>query len=206
MLGIMGGPCHEFDVLWSHVEIADLLADSIGEEEQARALEQAVHGLDTEDERQLQALLAAGLEASYAVEREVHYPSSVGQNLSERQRCDIVLRAREPGGKEDDPFWLEVKVAYQFGAGGARHRGYSAQWTRALLSDLKKIEGETAIKHAALVLIVFNESEEILNKDLQLFENLLTRSGARLGFRQVRTLAIADRIGHRLCTVALWPM
>jgi hypothetical protein len=52
---------------------------------------------------------------------------------------------------------------------------------------------------------VFNESHSILEKDLELFETILAEKEVLAGFRQVRSVEILDRIGHRLCTVALWP-
>jgi hypothetical protein len=55
------------------------------------------------------------------------------------------------------------------------------------------------------VLVVFNESADILNKDLDLFETVLVQKEVLAGFRQVRSVPILDRIGHRLCTVAVWP-
>ncbi len=33
----------------------------------------------------------------------------------------------------------------------------------------------------------------------------MTRHDVLAGFRQVRALPIAERIGHRVCGVALWP-
>jgi len=44
-----------------------------------------------------------------------------------------------------------------------------------------------------------------LEKDLELFEDVLARKGVLAGFRQVRSTAILDRIGHQMCTAALWP-
>jgi hypothetical protein len=57
--------------------------------------------------------------------------------------------------------WIEVKIAYQFREGGARHGGYGPQWRQAVISDLKKMENEPLIREAALLLIVFNESADI---------------------------------------------
>ena len=65
--------------------------------------------------------------------------------------------------------------------------------------------GEARAHEAALVLVVFNESAEILEKDLDLFETVLMQKEVLAGFRQVRSVPILERIGHRLCTVALWP-
>ena len=101
--------------------------------------------------------------------------------------------------------WLEVKVAYQFREGGVRHGRYGAQWRGAVVEDLRKMEAEPVIQEAGLVLVVFNESREILEKDLELFEDVLARKEVLAGFRQVRSVGIWDRIGHRLCTVAVWP-
>jgi hypothetical protein len=55
------------------------------------------------------------------------------------------------------------------------------------------------------VLVVFNESQAILDKDLEVFEDVLARKEVLAGFRQVRSVPIIERIGHRLCTVAVWP-
>jgi uncharacterized membrane protein YtjA (UPF0391 family) len=60
-----------------------------------------------------------------------------------------------------DALWLEVKVAYQFREGGVRHTRYGAQWRQAVVDDLRKIEAEPLIRHAGLVLVVFNESQDV---------------------------------------------
>jgi hypothetical protein len=67
------------------------------------------------------------------------------------------------------------------------------------------MEAEPLIHEAALLLVVFNESDEVLHKDLALFEGVLVQKEVLAGFRQVRSVPILDRLGHRLCTVALWP-
>ena len=201
------------------------LADQIGGVlERAEAdlrLEQAVYGIDTKDEKAIQALLADGLKSHYDVAREVHYPSTVGKKLTHRPRCDLVLTERGRPLKLDsaapslfDPanqappgeaLWLEVKCAYQFRAPDQRHLGYGPQWRSAVVEDLRKMEAEAGIREAGLVLIVFNESREILEKDLELFEDVLARKEVLAGFRQVRSVGILDRMGHRVCTVAVWP-
>ena len=107
----------------------------------------------------------------------------------------------EPG----EGLWLEVKVASQFREGGVRHKGYGPQWREAVVRDLKKMAAEPLIREAGLLLVVFNETRDILDKDLELFEDVLARKEVLAGFRQVRSVEITERIGHRLCTVALWP-
>jgi hypothetical protein len=208
-------------VLFDLSTVADHLAGAVGEVEEGFRLDQAVYGLDSLSEVEIQKLLGQRLAAHYEVAREVHYPSSAGAKRTHRMRCDIVLspkgwplrldttlpglfdpvRQCAPG----DALWLEVKVAYQFREGGVRHTGYGAQWRQAVVEDLRKMEEEALIKEAALVLVVFNESHEILEKDLDLFETVLAQKEVLAGFRQVRSVAIGDRIGHRLCSVAVWP-
>lgn len=206
---------------WDFSTLADHLGEVIDKIEADLRLEQAVYGLDAKDELSLHALLADGLASHYCVAREVHYPSSAGNKLTHRQRCDLVLSPINQPLKLDsippslfdppalcdpsDALWLEVKVACQFREGGVRHGGYGAQWRSAIVEDLRKMEGEKPIHFAGLVLLVFNESSDILDKDLQLFEDVLAQKEVLAGFRQVRSTPILERMGHRLCTVALWP-
>ena len=206
---------------WDFSTLADNLGQVIGQAEADLRLEQAVYGLDSKDELTLHELLANGLKRFYDVAREVHYPSSIGKKLTHRQRCDLVLTEKgrplrldsasptlfDPSNMCDpaQALWLEVKVAYQFREGGVRHGGYGPQWRGGVVEDLRKMEAEENIHYAGLVLIVFNESEEILEKDLELFEDVLTQKEVLAGFRHVRTVPILERMGHRLCTAALWP-
>ncbi len=80
---------------------------------------------------------------------------------------------------------------------------YGAQ--KATIKDLREIDRDERIHHAGLLLIVFNESAGILSKDLELFELLLAQKEVLAGDRQVRSAPTWDRMGHRLCTAALWP-
>jgi hypothetical protein len=207
--------------MWDLSTFADRLQDAIASAEAELRLEQAVYGLDRLDERKMQALLTERLSAHYEVAREVHYPSSKGKKLSHRARCDLVicpkglpLRLDSAPPSLFDPvqmcdpekaLWLEVKVAYQFREGGVRHMGYGTQWRQKVVDDLRKMEAEPLIHDAGLVLVVFNESQAVLDKDLELFEDVLARKEVLAGFRQVRSVPITERIGHTLCTVAVWP-
>ena len=206
---------------WDFSSVADHLGRAVREAEDELRLEQAVYGLDAKDERSLQALLAGRLGRAYEVAREVHYPSTRGKKLSHRTRCDLVLSPKglplrldvgppslfDPAAQCEpcDALWLEVKIAYQFREGGIRHGGYGAQWRQAVVEDLRKMEADPLIHEAGLVLVVFNESQAILEKDLELFEDVLARKEVLAGFRQVRSVPITERIGHHLCTVAVWP-
>jgi hypothetical protein len=188
------------------------------------AAEQAPHGLDELDEVALQALAAEALARDFEIAREAHYPSATGK-LSHRRRCDLVVtprgmsttRGEAPSWRPlrtgaqlglfdprdpcppEEALWLELKGAWQ------RRPSYGGQWRRAVVADLRKMAADPRIRHAHLALIAFNESEAILSKDLDTFESLLVREQVLAGFRRVRSIAIQDRIGHRLCSVAVWP-
>jgi len=206
---------------WDFSTLADQLGHIIHQTEADLRLEQAVYGLDANDEKAIQSLLADGMRTHFEVAREVHYPSSHGNKLTHRQRCDLVLTPKGKPLRQDsapltlfdapnqaepsEAFWLEVKVAYQFREGGQRHGGYGPQFRQAVVADLRKMESEPLIREAGLLLVVFNESAEVLAKDLELFEDVLIRKEVIAGFRQVRSTAILDRIGHCVCTIALWP-
>lgn len=221
---------------WDLARVADDLAAVLSAAEAALCLEQAVHGLDARDERALQALLAAGLPPRWEVAREAYYLSSAGKKGSHRLRCDLVLTppglplrsdAAQPTLFEPrrtcdprDALWLEIKVAYQLAASGAQRSDYGARWRRGITTDLRKMAEEPLIRHAALALLAFTESQAILDKDLELMEALLVAEGLlaapTLGIqgealwpagaaRQVRTVPVLDRRGHRLLAVALWP-
>ena len=206
---------------WDFSTLADRLAAILSQAEADLRLEQAVYGLDARDELTLHALLADGLRRHYEVAREAHYPSSAGRKLTHRPRCDLVLSSKGRALRLDsapptlfdapnlcdacDALWLEVKVAYQFREGGIRHGGYGAQWRTNVIEDLRKMEADEKIREAGLVLVVFNESGDILEKDLQLFEDVLAQKEVLAGFRHVRSVPILERMGHRLCTAAVWP-
>ncbi len=208
-------------MLWDLSSIADQVHQVIQAGEDEKRLEQAVYGLDSMDEKTVQSLLAGGLAKWYEVAREVHYPSSFGKKLTHRARCDLVLSPLGKPLKRDatppnlfdpplqceakDALWLEVKVACQYREGNVRHGGYGSQWRNAVIDDLRKMEAEEPIREAGLLLIVFNESAEVLEKDLDLFETALVIKEVLAGFRQVRSVKITERIGHHLCTAALWP-
>ena len=207
--------------MWDFLTLAEQINSIINAAEGDLRLEQAVYGLDSRDEKEIQSLLADGLLPHYDLVREVHYPSSVGKKLTHRQRCDLVLSQKgrplrldvapptlfdAPNQCESaDALWLEVKVAYQFSESGRHHGGYGAEWRQAVVSDLKKLEAEPLERHAGLLMIVFTESDAIVAKDLELFEDVLARKEVLAGFRQVRQTPILERMGHRVCTAALWP-
>jgi len=206
---------------WDLSRVVDHLHDALFSREKDLLLEQAVYGIDSLDELQLHELLAAHLSKHMCVSRESYYPSSAGNKRTHRMRCDLALTPLgrpltldyEPAGLFDpvnpagpaDALWVEVKVARQFRAPGERHAGYGQQWRTSVVNDIKKIEGEPMIHEAALLLIVFTEADWVIEKDLDLLEDVLVQKEVLAGSRQVRHVKISDRIGHTRASVALWP-
>jgi hypothetical protein len=207
--------------MWHIDTIAKAIADVLTKHEAQHQAERAVYGVDSLNELALHELIASGLSHELCVAREVHYPSHMNAKLTHRQRCDLVVtpagrplrQDARPAGLFDPPdqadaseaLWLELKIAYQFREGGVRHGGYSSQWRNDVVKDLQKMEAEPLIQTAALCLIVFTESQAIVTKDIELFEDVLVRKQVLAGFRAVHHVPLWNRIGHGLCTVALWP-
>ena len=201
--------------------MADAVEAALLQAEADLRLEQAVYGLDAMKEVALQKVLADGLASDFCtVARECHYPSDLAKKKPGRRRCDLVLTppgrpllqadevtlftpsdACAPG----EALWLEVKVAHQYAEGGRRHSGYGEQWRGATVKDLQKMEAETKVREAGLLLLAFTGDEATVDKDLELFEDVLARKEVIAGFRQVRGLPILERNGHTRLTAALWP-
>lgn len=219
----------EMPLQWDFHDLADRLGRTLQDAEDAFRIEQAVYGIDSLDELRLHQLLVRGLSRWYTVQREAYYPSATGKRKASRPRCDLVITPlgrplRSSEGPDlftrpdecmpEEALWLEVKVAYQFRDVATRHGGYGSQWKNAIVDDLRKMQADARIREAGLLLIVFNESEEVLAKDLELFEDHLATQGAgspggmasvTAGFRHVRSVRITERMGHRVATAAVWP-
>lgn len=83
-------------MVWSHDEIADLVAEGLARREGALHLEQAVRGLDALSEVGFHPLVADIIRAGgFGVWREWPFPGEAERRLKrpERERCDLVLTA-----------------------------------------------------------------------------------------------------------------
>ncbi len=208
---------------WSHHDLADALAAGLVRATEEIELEQAVRGLDAHRELELHPLLHAGLRAAgYGVHPEQRFPRErEKRRRSEGSRCDIVLT---PAGRPlfdaaaqlglfapadavalRDALWLEVKSVAQFRELAA-NRAYAAALQRPVWKDVEKLASDPGIAHAAVLLILFTADEVIAEHDLGVWEARASARGLPIGPRLRRSLAINDRIGHRLCTLAVFPI
>lgn len=210
-------------VAWRWDDLADALAAGLQRAADEVELEQAVRGLDARSELELHPLLHAGLRAGgYGVAAEVRFPRDRGlRRRSEGVRCDMVVTPdgrplAEPGAQLGlfaapgavllaEAAWLEVKVVAQHREGGP-NRGYAGALGRPVWKDIDKLAADPAIAHAAVVLIVFTEDAAVASHDLDVWVSAASVRGLRLGPREQRALAIGDRLGNRLCTVAVVPL
>jgi len=185
---------------WRWDDLADALAAGVEAASADVELEQAVHGLDARWELELHPVLREGLRrAGYGVASEVRFPRDRGlRRRSEGVRCDMVVT---PGGRPlaepqaqlglfapadavalVDAAWLEVKVVAQYNERGP-NRAY-----------------------AAAVLVLFTADATIAGHDLDVWSSGASLRGLRLMPREQRTVPIGDRLGNRLCTVAVFPL
>jgi hypothetical protein len=208
---------------WRWDDLADALAAGLRAAAADVELEQAVRGLDARSELELHPVLRGGLQAAgYGVAAEVRFPRDrVLRRRSEGVRCDMVVT---PGGRpladaaeqvglfapEDavalvDAAWLEVKVVAQHNERGP-NRAYASALQRPVWKDIDKLAADPHIVHGAAVLVLFTVDAEVANHDLGVWSSGASLRGLRLMPREQRSLAIGDRLGNRLCTVAVFPL
>ena len=82
------------------------------------------------------------------------------------------------------------------------------RWTELLAVQRKKVElaSDPQIAHAAVLLILFTADPTVAAHDLGVWAARASAHALPLWPRVERSLAIGDRVGHRVCTLALWPI
>jgi hypothetical protein len=208
---------------WALAELADALGAGLERAAAAVELEQAVRGLDARDELALHPLLHGALrDAGHGVAAEVRYPGDrTRTRRSEGRRCDVVVTPRGLPLVEDRPqldlfrpaaacaladaLWLEVKAVAQFVEGGP-NRAYARAIQAPVWRDVEKLASDEGIRHAALAFLLFTADEEVARHDLGIWASRGAGRGLPIGAPHLRAVAIGDRLGNRLCTVALYPI
>lgn len=208
---------------WSVAEIADVLQAGLLSAEEALCKEQAVCGLDARCEIELHPLLQQILEsASIGVTREVRYPGdSQRRRQTEGRRCDLVLTPdgqplvdplqtetlfASPHAVElEDAFWLEVKCVMQFTPEGP-NSSYASELLSSVRQDVSKLAADQSILHAGLLIMLFVESEEVASHDLQIWQEKCLERSMPIAAPVQRAVPISDRLGNRLCYLAIYPV
>lgn len=209
--------------MWSIAELADVAAAALVEEDRRAAEEQSVRGVDHLAEVELHPLLAAAfVRAGFGVERERRYPAGrAARRETEGDRCDLVLA---PGGLAVAPvgdhgtlftpaaaagdemlFWLEVKLAAQFGPEGP-NGAWSADLVARPRQDLRKLAREPAVRHRGLLLVIFSREQAIIEHDLAVAVGRFADALPCVGFPATRIFPVRDRIGHACGAVSIVPV
>lgn len=209
--------------MWIWEDLADALAEGLRTASAEVELEQAVRGLDALAELELHPVLHAALRArGYGVTPEARFPrEQARRRRSEGSRCDMVVT---PGGLPladgsdqlglfaprdavalADAAWIEVKVVAQHHEGGP-HRAYAYALQHPVWKDVEKLAGDPAIRHAAVLLVLFTEDVAVAEHDLGVWSQRASLRGLDILPRIQRTVLIGDRLGNRACTLALYPL
>jgi len=205
---------------WSWRQLADVLAGGLARATAAIELEQAVRGLDAWRELELHPLLQGALRAAgFGVHPEQRFPQARGRRRrSEGARCDLVVtpdgRALADGDAPapaptpasfEEALWIEVKVVAQFRPLGP-NRAYAQALQTPVWNDVKKLASDPQIVHGLVVLVLFTADEVVATHDLDVWRARAIDRGLHLWPREQRSVPIVDRLGHRVCTVALFPL
>jgi hypothetical protein len=208
---------------WSWHALADALAAGLTDAAGHVELEQAVRGLDARSELELHPVLHASLRAAgYGVHPEQRFPRERGKRRrSEGVRCDMVVTpdglALEPEETQlglfaprqtmaiTDALWVEVKAVAQFHE-LRPNRAYAAALQRPVWRDVEKLASDPHILHAAVLLILFTADAATAEHDLGVWAGRASLLGLPLCPREQRSVPIGDRLGNKLCTLALFPI
>ena len=196
---------------WSWSALADALAAGLARAADGVELEQAVRGLDAWGELELHPVLQAALrDAGHGVFAEQRFPRDRDQRKrSAGARCDLVVTPDAAAPLDDaalaDALWIEVKVVAQFQRLGPNRR-YARALQRPVWSDVAKLASDPTIVHALVLLVLFTADTTTADHDLDVWRARATERGLHLWPRVQRSFPIGDRLGNRLCTVALFPV
>jgi hypothetical protein len=172
-------------------------------------------------------VIRAGIAGRYPVLAEQRYPEARGRaRRTEGPRCDIVV---VPGGgaphlidpleagtlfggagvEPADALWIEVKGVWHHAIidGIARpDPAYSAQITRHIAADARKLAAAPGLAWAAVLVVAFHADRAIADHDVAAGLSRVAAMGLGAGSPILDCFAITDRIGNGVCTVVLLPV
>jgi len=210
--------------MWDFDAVAAAAADALRAEAERLDLEQSPYGLDALEETSLHPLLAAGFrDAGFGAHTEQRYPTDRARpNRATGDRCDLVLTAESAtplidaleaetlfghhGVPLDEALWLEVKAAHQFalteGVAGPS-RAYASQLLSAALADARRLARDPGVAHGGALAIIFTADQATADHDIAMWVQRCLERDLPVAWPHVHRFDIADRIGNRLCAVAL---
>jgi hypothetical protein len=111
-----------------------------------------------------------------------------------------------PGAGAVDPqdaYWLEIKTVAQFESSGPFAR-YSAEMLSPVALDVKKLWLDGLIRHAGLLLVLFTESRDIAEHDVEAWRRKVLDKGYPLGRGATKGFKLTDRIGNGWSQIGLF--
>ena len=217
---------HEQPFLWSISDLADAIYDGLYQAAKDDDLAQEVYSIDALDELGLHPLIQRALEGGgFGVYPEQRYPADrIGRqskNKAKGKRCDIVLTPdlrplSEPDAVEtlfapadavplEQAFWLEIKTVSQYTTEGPFAR-YSAELLQPVSKDIRKMASDANLHHAALLLVLFTETESIAKHDLIAWQDKCLQKGYPVAIPTTRGFNLNNRLGNGYATIAIFPV
>ena len=117
--------------------------------------------------------------------------------------------AHQSGTRPEQALWIELKVCgqYEYHAGiPGPNPSYTSQLVRGPASDIRKLARDPQISHAAMVIILFAESEPIARHDLGLATHKWLDMNLPIRSPTIRFVPIDERIGNTVAAVCAIPI
>lgn len=106
-------------------------------------------------------------------------------------------------------YWVEVKAvaqhAYIDGV-PMPNRRYARELTKGPMADIAKLASEPAIWHAAMMVILFAESDAVIEHDLTQLVHECLNADLPVGPPEIESLSISDRVGNSRCGIGIIPV
>lgn len=117
---------------------------------------------------------------------------------------------REPHTCEpEDAMWIEIKSVAQHACRDGVYTpntSYAHELTHGLSADVAKLALDERVWHAAVLLVVFTETEDVAERDTASAVSIAASRGLPVRTPIVRSAPISDRGGNACLSVALVPV
>ncbi len=119
------------------------------------------------------------------------------------------IAPEKTGADPSECYWIEVKSIAQYAyvdGVPAPNGAYARQLTQGPLEDIAKLASEPAIWHAGMMVVLFAESDAVIEHDITQLAHECLDHDLPVGTPIIESLAICDRAGNARCGVGLIPV
>jgi hypothetical protein len=113
------------------------------------------------------------------------------------------------GTDPSDCYWIEVKSVAQYAyvdGVPAANSGYARELIKGPVADITKIASEPAIWQAGMMVLLFAESETVIEHDITQLVHECLNHDLPVGSPEIESFAISDRAGNTVCGIGLIPI